>query len=481
MGKVRHSYAASKPPLQPWVLVEYSGTVLVAHCTCMAGLAETCSHIGAILHWIETAVRIQHSTSCTSKDNQWIMPKSIKEVPYLQLKDIDFSAPKRQKLPSASNDNPTTISTCKIIPPSEDEIQDFFHKLSKERTKSVVLSVTESFSSDFICSMDHLPRVLQGIYKSTYLEKDLPELLSVAESFLHDRVTPQMVDNLTQLTHGQSKSRIWYRYKTGRITASRFRQVLHTDPNQPSLSLLKGICYPESYKFSTQATSWGCEHEKDAIEVYKAQMTSHAGLRISSSGFFVSTEHHFLGASPDALIECECCGAGVVEVKCPLCAEKSSIEEATEKVRNFCLEKSSHDIFQLKHDHPYYFQCQLQMYVTQRGYCDFVVWTSDTLHVERITPDNVLIESALPVTQKFFKHCILPELLGKWYTRSDKHPVNPPVPEEDDGSWCYCKSNKGGNMIACDSELCPIQWLHQECVGISVVPNDKWLCPLCDK
>lgn len=58
LGKVRHSYAASKAPLHPWVLVGSSGTVLVAHCTCMAGLAETCSHDGAILHWVETAVRV---------------------------------------------------------------------------------------------------------------------------------------------------------------------------------------------------------------------------------------------------------------------------------------------------------------------------------------------------------------------------------------------------------------------------------------
>ena len=40
LGKVRHSYAASKAPLQPWVLVDSNGTVMVAHCTCMAELAE---------------------------------------------------------------------------------------------------------------------------------------------------------------------------------------------------------------------------------------------------------------------------------------------------------------------------------------------------------------------------------------------------------------------------------------------------------
>ena len=32
--------------------------------------------------------------------------------------------------------------------------------------------------------------------------------------------------------------------------------------------------------------------------------------------FFICVEHPFLGASPDALIECNCCGQGVMEVKC---------------------------------------------------------------------------------------------------------------------------------------------------------------------
>ena len=31
-------------------------------------------------------------------------------------------------------------------------------------------------------------------------------------------------------------------------------QVLFTDLHQPSLSLLKSICYPETYQFSNKAT-----------------------------------------------------------------------------------------------------------------------------------------------------------------------------------------------------------------------------------
>ena len=66
LGKVRHSHGASKSPLKPRVIIRTNGTVEVAHCTCIAGSAETCSHIGAILHWVETAALIRNDTPCTS-------------------------------------------------------------------------------------------------------------------------------------------------------------------------------------------------------------------------------------------------------------------------------------------------------------------------------------------------------------------------------------------------------------------------------
>ena len=31
--------------------------------------------------------------------------------------------------------------------------------------------------------------------------------------------------------------------------------------------------------------------------------------------------------------------------------------------------------------------------------------------------------------------------------------------EEDSGTWCYCREDKGGEMIACDSKACHIKWI----------------------
>ena len=97
MWKVRHSYAANKSPLRPWVLINCSGEILVAHCTCMAGLAETCSHVEALLHWVEAAVGISSNISYTYKENAW-MPAQTEHIPSLELTEINFT-----RLDSAAN------------------------------------------------------------------------------------------------------------------------------------------------------------------------------------------------------------------------------------------------------------------------------------------------------------------------------------------------------------------------------------------
>ena len=118
--------------------VECSGAVLVGHCTCMAGLAETCSHVGAILHWVEATMRIQKNVTCTSKENKWIMLTPNENIPYLELRETNFRALKRLKLKLSSPSGfiSSSVSECKIAPPSEDERDDFSMRLPKRRKGS---------------------------------------------------------------------------------------------------------------------------------------------------------------------------------------------------------------------------------------------------------------------------------------------------------------------------------------------------------
>ena len=61
----------------------------------MAGLGETCSHVGALLYWLEYTVRKREEISCTSGANQWIEPKCTKQIPYLEPVNIDFTSAER--------------------------------------------------------------------------------------------------------------------------------------------------------------------------------------------------------------------------------------------------------------------------------------------------------------------------------------------------------------------------------------------------
>lgn len=88
-------------------------------------------------------------------------------------------------------------------------------------------------------------------------------------------------------------------------------------------------------------------------------------VEISVSGL-VHEDYDFVSASPDGLLKSQC-GLGLVEIKCPF-ASKSS--KAPGKHLDY-----SHDTEdgkpQLKRSHGFYRQCQQQLSVTGRAFCDF--------------------------------------------------------------------------------------------------------------
>ena len=197
-------------------------------------------------------------------------------------------------------------------------------------------------------------------------------------------------------------------------------------------------------------------------------MSSHSGFSIRQCGFVVDQDTPFLGSSPDGFVECDCCGRGVVEVKCLLRAEEAgSLEMVAKKHKNFCLEMTSGSL-KLSTDHPYYLQCQLQMF-TRRAYCHFVVWHQAGLYLERLVIDNSKLLDALNKADVFFTHTVLPELTAKYFSRRSRETLSEIQPEEvhdeDDGKWCFCKDARGGEMIACDGKHCKIKWFHISCLN----------------
>lgn len=58
---------------------------------------------------------------------------------------------------------------------------------------------------------------------------------------------------IEQLTRTQCRSRYWFQFREGRITASLFKEVILAK-SPPPKSLITRICYPQAYSFSNKAT-----------------------------------------------------------------------------------------------------------------------------------------------------------------------------------------------------------------------------------
>lgn len=92
-----HSQQLNEPPLQPWVILSSCGKVNNGHCTCMAGLAKSCTHVGPLLFKIEAAVRIQGTKTVTDVPAYWMMPSNVDKVRVEVALKIDFTSGAAQR------------------------------------------------------------------------------------------------------------------------------------------------------------------------------------------------------------------------------------------------------------------------------------------------------------------------------------------------------------------------------------------------
>ncbi|XP_051996015.1 uncharacterized protein LOC127653381 [Xyrauchen texanus] len=96
-ARVNHSQRSGETPLKTWIIAKEDGEVIAAHCNCMAGLSESCSHVGAVLFSIEVGVKMRDTASCTTEQCKWLMPSHVKKIPAVPVALIDFASAKAKK------------------------------------------------------------------------------------------------------------------------------------------------------------------------------------------------------------------------------------------------------------------------------------------------------------------------------------------------------------------------------------------------
>ena len=137
----------------------------------------------------------------------------------------------------------------------------------------------------------------------------------------------------------------------------------------------------------------------------------HKTVIAEDCGLFVHPVHGWLGATPDAIIcidgSHEC--AGILEIKCPYKWREHSI-------LNACMDREFYGTLQcdelhLKRQHRYYDQVQLQLYVTAAKWCDFCIYTTKGIEIERIYPARCWQAENVPKLEDSYDNLLLPEIV----------------------------------------------------------------------
>jgi len=237
---------------------------------------------------------------------------------------------------------------------------------------------------------------------------DTSELSKRCDVFYNNTVvkTDKEIEHIEMSTRQQNNEE-WHSERKIRLTSSNFGKVYLRRPTNTSTCLVKNLLYTK-FKGNINTVRGLAQEEHTKTEY----MNKKGNVSVQSIGLVVSKMHPFLAASPDGLITEEGGNTGLIEIKNLLQNNKYSIEEAIQKVKNFCLEKDKNQNKCLKKNHEYYFQIQGQLNILNKDWCDFVLRRTNPydIHIERIFIDRSLWKSMLPKLEAFYFKFLLPEL-----------------------------------------------------------------------
>ena len=169
------------------------------------------------------------------------------------------------------------------------------------------------------------------------------------------------------LTQGTDE---WIRVRLGKLSASK-AQTIATNGKGLDTLIFEKVAEILTNKpldsYKNEAMENGSQTEDEARQIYELQ----TGNKVEQVGFVELSE--YIGCSPDGLVGDD----GLVEIKCP-----------TPKV-------FTEYLYSGKVDTKYYAQMQMQMYVTDRKWCDYVVYHPDfqtPCVIKRIDRDEKMIE-----------------------------------------------------------------------------------------
>ncbi len=120
----------------------------------MAGIAETCTHVAALLFKLEALVRCIETTTVTGRPTYWMIPCNITNVGTEAGHRINFTSAKAKRksinilLEGEVASVPalrTSVNTCKFSIATQEQWESYLAQLHKVSPKAAILVMTGIF------------------------------------------------------------------------------------------------------------------------------------------------------------------------------------------------------------------------------------------------------------------------------------------------------------------------------------------------
>lgn len=223
-----------------------------------------------------------------------------------------------------------------------------------------------------------------------------------------------------EVTRDQSSDPLWFKLRYGRITASSFGRCVKTRITSPSKTLIKYICESNGSQ-ELPATLYGKRNEHKAIaaalDLFEFQ--KHQDFCSRKSGLIIDPAFPYFAASPDHIFHCSCCGTVVVEAKCPFKFDNFNREDGIRSLiarPNPYIIREKDGSIKMNHKHEYYFQVQMQIYLSKASYALFVVWAPKFTLFIKVRKNEVFWKIHSEKAVKFFEQVLVPEILTNYFT-----------------------------------------------------------------
>lgn len=190
-----------------------------------------------------------------------------------------------------------------------------------------------------------------------------------------------MIEDVEVVDKNEAAREEWLRKRAGRITCSRFGDLIGEGKAKDAVFTETGYKYLRQlvaeklgswYSFSASSTQWGNDNEPHAIDEYR-KLT---GYEVDSSPFQYFPYNEWIGGTPDGIVGED----GCIEVKCPY--------DPSVHVNTLLTSKVPKD---------YDWQTVGHLLVTGRKWCDFISYDPrmqepQNLVIIRVERDEARIE-----------------------------------------------------------------------------------------